>query len=129
MAQKFIPEISAGDKRILLIDGEPAPYALARIPMPGESRGNLAAGGEGVGQPLGERDRFIAATLGPELRARGLVFVGIDVIGDYLTEVNGHLPHLHPRTGSTVRPGHRPATCSTTWRRSCAEGDPKTEHE
>ena len=92
MAQKFIPEISAGDKRILLIDGEPAPYALARIPMPGESRGNLAAGGEGVGQPLGERDRFIAATLGPELRARGLVFVGIDVIGDYLTEVNVTCP-------------------------------------
>lgn len=92
MAQRFIPEIEQGDKRILLIDGEPVPYALARIPMPGETRGNLAAGGEGVGQPLGERDRFIAAALGPELRRRGLAFVGIDVIGDYLTEVNVTCP-------------------------------------
>ena len=88
MAQRYIAEISAGDKRILLIDGEPVPYALARIPKPGESRGNLAAGGEGVGQPLSERDRFIANAVGGELRERGLVFVGIDVIGDYLTEIN-----------------------------------------
>ena len=92
MAQKFIPEISAGDKRILLIDGQPVPYALARVPMQGESRGNLAAGGEGVGQPLGERDRFIADAVGPELVARGLRFVGIDVIGDYLTEINVTCP-------------------------------------
>lgn len=92
MAQKFIPEISAGDKRILLIDGEPVPYALARIPMRGETRGNLAAGGEGVGQPLGDRDRFIANEIGPELRQRGLAFVGIDVIGDFLTEINVTCP-------------------------------------
>ncbi|MYD96484.1 MAG: glutathione synthase [Gammaproteobacteria bacterium] len=92
MAQKFIPEIEAGDKRILLIDGEPVPYALARIPKAGESRGNLAAGGEGVGQPLSERDAFIAAHVGPELRRRGLRFVGIDVIGDYLTEINVTCP-------------------------------------
>ena len=92
MAQRFVPEISAGDKRILLIDGEPVPYALARIPMQGESRGNLAAGGSGVGQPLSERDRFIAERVGPELRWRGLTFVGIDVIGDYLTEINVTCP-------------------------------------
>ena len=92
MAQKFIPEIEAGDKRILLIDGEPIPYALARIPKAGESRGNLAAGGEGVGQPLSERDASIAAHVGPELRRRGLRFVGIDVIGDYLTEINVTCP-------------------------------------
>lgn len=92
MAQKFIPEIEAGDKRILLIDGEPVPYALARIPKAGESRGNLAAGGEGVGQPLSERGAFIAAHVGPELRRRGLRFVGIDVIGDYLTEINVTCP-------------------------------------
>ena len=92
MAQKFIAEISAGDKRILLIDGEAVPYALARIPMRGETRGNLAAGGEGVGQPLSDRDRFIAAEVGPELRRRGLTFVGIDVIGDFLTEINVTCP-------------------------------------
>ena len=92
MAQRFIPEISAGDKRILLVDGEPVPYALARIPMRGETRGNLAAGGEGVGQPLTERDRFIAAEVGPELKQRGLMFVGIDVIGDFLTEINVTCP-------------------------------------
>lgn len=88
MAQQFIPEITAGDKRILLINGEPVPYALARIPAKGETRGNLAAGGRGVGQPLSERDRWIAAQLGPALREAGLLFVGIDVIGDYLTEIN-----------------------------------------
>jgi glutathione synthase len=88
MAQKFIPEIADGDKRILLIDGEPVPYALARIPRPGETRGNLAAGGTGVGRPLNERDRWIAAQVGPELRRRGIVFAGLDVIGDYLTEIN-----------------------------------------
>ena len=88
MAQKYIPEIEDGDKRILLIDGEPVDYALARIPMPGELRGNLAAGGTGVGRPLTDRDRFIASRVGPELKHRGLLFAGIDVIGDYLTEIN-----------------------------------------
>jgi glutathione synthase len=88
MAQRFIPEIADGDKRILLIDGEPVPYALARIPKPGETRGNLAAGGIGVGRPLSERDRWISAEVGPELRRRGIIFAGIDVIGDYLTEIN-----------------------------------------
>jgi glutathione synthase len=92
MGQRYLPEIADGDKRILLIDGEPIPYALARIPMAGEARGNLAAGGTGVGRPLTERDRWIAAQVGPELRRRGLVFVGIDVIGDYLTEVNVTCP-------------------------------------
>ncbi len=88
MAQKFIPEINAGDKRILLIDGEPVPYALARIPARGELRGNLAAGGRGEGIPLSERDYWICEQVGPELKKRGLLFVGIDVIGDYLTEIN-----------------------------------------
>jgi glutathione synthase len=88
IAQKFIPAISAGDKRILLIDGEPVPYALARIPQGDEFRGNLAAGGRGEGVPLSERDRWIAAEVAPELRRRGLRFVGLDVIGDYLTEIN-----------------------------------------
>jgi glutathione synthase len=88
MAQRFLPEIAQGDKRILMIDGEPVPYALARIPAPGDSRGNLAAGGRGEGRPLSERDRWICAQVGPTLRARGLVFVGLDVIGDYLTEIN-----------------------------------------
>jgi glutathione synthase len=88
MAQRFIPEITQGDKRILMIDGEPVPYALARIPAKGETRGNLAAGGRGEGIPLSERDRWIAAQVGPELRARGILFAGLDVIGDYLTEIN-----------------------------------------
>ncbi|MDV6341751.1 glutathione synthase [Nitrosomonas sp. Is24] len=88
MAQRFIPEITQGDKRILLIGGKPVPHALARIPKPGETRGNLAAGGTGVAQPLSQRDREIAESLGPELAQRGLMLVGLDVIGDYLTEVN-----------------------------------------
>ncbi|MHB8742240.1 MAG: glutathione synthase [Sulfuricaulis sp.] len=88
MAQRFIPEIAQGDKRILLIDGEPIPYALARIPAKGETRGNLAAGGTGVGMPLTERDRWICAQVGPVLREKGLLFVGLDVIGNYLTEIN-----------------------------------------
>jgi glutathione synthase len=92
MAQRFIPEISAGDKRILLIDGEPVPYALARIPAPGETRGNLAAGGKGVGVELSARDREICACVAPVLRDMGLLFVGIDVIGDYLTEINSTSP-------------------------------------
>lgn len=88
IAQKYIPEITAGDKRILLIDGEPVPYALARIPQGNEFRGNLAAGGRGEGVPLSERDRWIVAQVAPDLRRRGLLFVGLDVIGDYLTEIN-----------------------------------------
>lgn len=88
MAQKFIPEISRGDKRILLVDGKPIPYALARIPAAGETRGNLAAGGRGEGVALSDRDYWICEQVGPELRKRGLVFVGLDVIGDYLTEIN-----------------------------------------
>ena len=88
LAQRYIPEIVDGDKRILLIDGEPVDYCLARIPQGDEFRGNLAAGGRGVGRPLGDRDRWIAAQVGPEMRRRGMRFVGLDVIGDYLTEVN-----------------------------------------
>jgi glutathione synthase len=88
LVQRFIPDISAGDKRILLIDGVPVDYCLARIPQGDEFRGNLAAGGRGEGRPLSERDRWIAAQVGPELKARGMRFVGLDVIGDYLTEVN-----------------------------------------
>ena len=88
MAQKFIPEIRQGDKRILMIDGAPVPYALARIPAQGETRGNLAAGGRGEGVELSDRDRWICAQTGPQLRERGLMFVGLDVIGDYLTEIN-----------------------------------------
>ena len=88
MAQRFLPELAQGDKRILLIDGEPIPYALARVPAAGETRGNLAAGGTGVGVPLSERDRWICAQVGPMLREKGLLFVGLDVIGDYLTEIN-----------------------------------------
>ncbi|ARP91088.1 glutathione synthase [Bordetella genomosp. 9] len=88
MAQRYIPDIVKGDKRILLIGGEPVPYALARIPLAGETRGNLAAGGRGVAQPLSERDRQLATAIGPRLAARGLLLVGLDVIGDYVTEVN-----------------------------------------
>jgi glutathione synthase len=88
MAQRYIPEIRDGDKRILLIGGEAVPFCLARIPKPGESRGNLAAGGTGVARPLSERDREIATALAPELWTDGLLLVGLDVIGDYLTEVN-----------------------------------------
>ena len=88
MAQRFIPEIRDGDKRVLLIAGEAVPHSLARIPKPGETRGNLAAGGTGRAQPLTDADRAIAARLGPVLAARGLLLVGIDVIGPYLTEVN-----------------------------------------
>ncbi len=88
MAQRFLPGIAQGDKRILLIAGEPVPYSLARIPKPGDSRGNLAAGGTGHAQPLSARDREIAAALGPLLWSRGLLLVGLDVIGDCLTEIN-----------------------------------------
>jgi glutathione synthase len=88
MVQKFLPAISEGDKRVLVIDGEPVPYALARIPQGGEVRGNLAAGGKGVAQPLSESDLTIARHLGPILAARGLLLVGLDIIGDRLTEIN-----------------------------------------
>ncbi len=88
MAQKFIPEIKDGDKRILMIDGQHVGYALARIPALNETRGNLAAGGTARGQPLTERDKWICAQVGPTLKAKGLMFVGLDVIGDYLTEIN-----------------------------------------
>jgi glutathione synthase len=88
MAQRYLPEIKDGDKRILVIDGAAVPYCLARIPAPGETRGNLAAGGTGVARPLSARDAEIAATLGPALKAAGLFLAGLDVIGDWLTEVN-----------------------------------------
>jgi glutathione synthase len=88
MAQKYIPEIVKGDKRVLVIGGKPVPFALARIPQAGEVRGNLAAGGTGVARPLSARDREIAESLGPVLAQRGLLLVGLDVIGDFLTEVN-----------------------------------------
>ncbi|MFN0304990.1 MAG: glutathione synthase [Burkholderiales bacterium] len=88
MGQRFIPAITEGDKRILVIGGEPVPYCLARIPKAGEFRGNLAAGGRGVARPLSERDQQIARAIGPELARRGLLLVGLDVIGDHLTEVN-----------------------------------------
>ncbi|WP_240099867.1 glutathione synthase [Thermomonas flagellata] len=88
MAQRYLPEIAQGDKRILLVDGEPVDYCLARIPQGDEFRGNLAAGGRGEGRPLSARDRWIAAQVGPEMQRRGMLFVGLDVIGDYLTEVN-----------------------------------------
>jgi glutathione synthase len=88
MVQKYLPEIVKGDKRILVIGGEPAPFALARIPQGSEIRGNLAVGGKGVAQPLSARDREIAETIGPALAARGLLLVGLDVIGDSLTEIN-----------------------------------------
>jgi glutathione synthase len=88
MAQRYIPEIRDGDKRILLIAGKPVPHCLARIPKPGETRGNLAAGGTGVARPLTARDREIAEAIGPRLAGRGLLLVGLDVIGDWLTEIN-----------------------------------------
>jgi glutathione synthase len=88
MAQRYLPQITQGDKRILLVDGEPVDYCLARIPQGDEFRGNLAAGGRGEGRPLSERDRWIATQVGPEMKRRGMLFVGLDVIGDYLTEVN-----------------------------------------
>jgi glutathione synthase len=88
MAQRYLPAIAQGDKRVLLIGGRPVPHALARIPQGGEVRGNLAAGGRGVAQPLEPADRAIAQALGPVLAARGLLLVGLDVIGDRLTEIN-----------------------------------------
>lgn len=92
MAQVFVPEISAGDKRILLIDGEPVPYSLARIPSADDNRGNLVMGASGEGRELTARDREICARVGPVLRENGVIFCGIDVIGDYLTEINSTSP-------------------------------------
>jgi glutathione synthase len=88
MAQRYVPEIVKGDKRIIVIDGTPVPYALARIPKAGETRGNLAVGGRGVAQELSTRDRVIAETVGPALAHEGMLLAGLDVIGDYLTEIN-----------------------------------------
>ena len=88
MVQRFLPEIKQGDKRILIIDGKPVPYALARIPAEGETRGNLAAGGSGEGRELSDRDRWLCEQIGPTLVRKGLLFVGLDVIGDYVTEIN-----------------------------------------
>ena len=88
MAQRYLPAIKNGDKRVLMINGEAVPFCLARLPMAGENRGNLAAGGSGIVQPLSDRDRWIAEQVGPTLRERGLLFVGLDIIGDYLTEIN-----------------------------------------
>ncbi len=106
MAQRFIPEISEGDKRVLLIDGKPAEYALARIPQGQDHRGNLAAGGKGKAMPLTDREREIANTIGPELALRGLLLVGLDVIGGFLTEVNVTSPtcmrEIHEQTGFNV---------------------------
>jgi glutathione synthase len=106
MVQKFLPAISEGDKRVLVIGGKPVPYCLARIPQGGEVRGNLAAGGKGVAQPLSARDRFIAESLGPILFSRGLLLVGLDVIGDSLTEINVTSPtcfqEIFDQTGCDV---------------------------
>jgi glutathione synthase len=106
MAQRYIPEITKGDKRVVLIDGKPVPHSLARLAKPGETRANLAAGGRGVAQPLTAREKEIAAALGPVLASRGLLLVGLDVIGDYLTEVNVTSPtcfrEIQDQTGFDV---------------------------
>lgn len=88
IAQRYLPEVRQGDKRILLVDGEPIPYLLARVPAEGETRGNIVAGARPEGRPISARDRWICEQIGPTLKARGMIFVGIDVIGDYLTEIN-----------------------------------------
>jgi glutathione synthase len=106
MVQRFVPEIAQGDKRILVIGGKPVPYSLARIPQGSEIRGNLAAGGKGVSQPLSARDTEIAQALGPTLASRGLLLVGLDVIGDWLTEINVTSPtcfqEIQQQTGFDV---------------------------
>jgi glutathione synthase len=106
MVQKYLPEIAQGDKRVLIIGGKPVPYSLARIPQGTEVRGNLAAGGKGVAQPLSARDREIAEGLGPILLSRGLLLAGVDVIGDYVTEINVTSPtcfqEIHDQTGCDV---------------------------
>ncbi len=107
MAQRFIPEIREGDKRILLVDGEPVPYCLARIPQGEEFRGNLAAGGRGEGRPLGERDRWIAAQVGPELQAPGHALRRPGRHRRLPDRGQRHQPHLRPRAGHAVRAEHR----------------------
>jgi glutathione synthase len=106
MVQKFLPEIVDGDKRVLVIGGKPVPFCLARIPQGSEVRGNLAAGGKGVARPISARDREIAEALGPVLAARGLLLVGLDVIGDCLTEINVTSPtcfqEIFDQTGCDV---------------------------
>lgn len=106
MAQRFIPEIADGDKRVLVIAGQPVPYCLARIPSPGETRGNLAVGGKGLARPLTARDRQIAETVGKALVNRGLILLGLDIIGDYLTEINVTSPtcfrEIQDQTGHDV---------------------------
>ncbi len=106
MAQRFVPEIEAGDKRILVVGGEAAPFCLARIPKQGETRGNLASGGKGVARPLSDRDLEIAKAIGPILEADGILLAGLDVIGDYLTEINVTSPtcmqEIHDQTGYDV---------------------------
>ncbi len=106
MVQKYLPEIAQGDKRVLLIGGKPVPFSLARIPQGSEVRGNLAVGGKGVAQPLSQRDYAIAEALGPVLAARGLLLVGVDVIGDYVTEINVTSPtcfqEIHDQAGFDV---------------------------
>ena len=106
MVQKFLPEIAQGDKRVLVIGGKPVPFCLARIPQGGEVRGNLAVGGKGVAQPLSARDREIGEALGPILAARGLLLVGVDVIGDFVTEINVTSPtcfqEIFDQTGCDV---------------------------
>ncbi|QIL83165.1 glutathione synthase [Diaphorobacter sp. HDW4A] len=106
MVQKFLPEIADGDKRVLVIGGKPVPYCLARIPQGNEVRGNLAAGGKGVARPLSDKDRQIAEALGPILQSRGLLLVGVDVIGECVTEINVTSPtcfqEIHDQTGFDV---------------------------
>ena len=106
MVQKFLPEIAEGDKRVLIIGGKPVPYCLARIPQGTEVRGNLAAGGKGVARPLSEKDKQIAEALGPILHSRGLLLVGVDVIGECVTEINVTSPtcfqEIHDQTGFDV---------------------------
>ena len=106
MVQKFLPEIAQGDKRVLIINGEPVPYCLARIPQGGEVRGNLAAGGKGVAQPLSDADRQTAAEIGRALAPRGLLLIGLDIIGTKVTEINVTSPtcfqEIHDQTGCNV---------------------------
>ena len=106
MVQRFVPEITQGDKRVLIINGEPVPYCLARIPQGSEVRGNLAAGGKGVAQPLSEADRTIARAIGQQLAARGLLLIGLDIIGNSVTEINVTSPtcfqEIEQQTGCPV---------------------------
>jgi len=119
MAQRYLPQIVHGDKRVLVIDGVPVPYALARIPKTGETRGNLAAGGRGVAQPLSERDREIAQAVAPHLQREGLFLVGLDIIGDHLTEINVTSPtcmvEIAQQTGCDPA-----ALCVDALERACA---------